>query len=1028
MAILSSTGIAGFLSSAKATGKQILNKAGKLIPEYIEDFLPGFAGHGWKIWNYRSVVDSEDREFKKYKLEIDSITVRESMTVFELLIQKIRAVKGALSITQASGKVATAICDEDAGEWLLTVEDEMSFVAHDIIRCQSWENGNLKGYWVEISEIRKIEEVDTIVIPVGEFSGGIGHSGTEKAECVDETLDNMTIPSAGDEIVQFGNSQIANRQSAVYIHADEGGQPAIDILFGITSKSFDGCVKTRIGGDIPGGDGAKGFYCENGMIKCVDDTGSLIYEFKPDGSFSLGKRKIVYDTKEDKLKFGTGVTLTWDNIAEDTKDNLKGDKGDKGEPGINGANGINGEDGISLLYKGEFDSHPTNPQNGWYYRNTVDKKCYVYQDGAWYVMTVDGSDGNNGVDGINGKDGNDGLSVVWKGDSSIPPSNPQKNWCYRDTDNGRVYIYNGKSWELMVADGNDGIDGTQGADGLSVFITYNDDPDEVDPPTGDGTTDGWHTDATSDVVWMSQKVAKDATSGTWGNPVRIKGVPGDDAVLYEIITPVAVISYMKNYGSYPRNMKLSVKKTIGNMFINITTDAAMSTEGLTLKYLNPMGEGLGKDYQPWNIDETMSSQYFDDGIKLCLFRGNFVVSHKELPLVTDGLDGDKGEPGSDANVPDWLKTWNGYATEIGSGYIVTPTMFSGVKNDDGTLTGVVQGRDCITIDGVKHSGMFGLKNGEIVFSIDETGNVDTNGDVIAKAIKATGLNVNDNFKVDKDGKITAVDGNFSGVINALSGHIGKLLIKDNNLVGIDTNGIERVKIGIGNVPNINDMFETSSVQFEVSTTDKDTKCHSGMFGNNYYSGYAERTGRFYEDRDPWDGSQWFDDTGLSCTISFQINQLPKKITFSRFSISTQTISGKLVGKMTIGASLFWKNRSGSWEKIEYFNDMSLQANWDVQINNIGMYELRIVTGYLNEQEWEWKGNVLFNAEAIWIVESTASTGCTTIAKDGILCMHGSNKYLMYSENGGFEARFNNYGLRVCSDGVQKILNGTWINL
>lgn len=50
MAILSSTGVSGFLSSAKATGKQILNKAGKLIPEYIEDFVSGFAGHGWKIW------------------------------------------------------------------------------------------------------------------------------------------------------------------------------------------------------------------------------------------------------------------------------------------------------------------------------------------------------------------------------------------------------------------------------------------------------------------------------------------------------------------------------------------------------------------------------------------------------------------------------------------------------------------------------------------------------------------------------------------------------------------------------------------------------------------------------------------------------------------------------------------------------------------------------------------------------------------------------------------------------------------
>lgn len=444
MAILSSTGISGFLSSAKATGKQILNKAGKLIPEYIEDFVSGFAGHGWKIWNYHSELDSEDRELRKYKLEIDSITVRESMTVFELLIQKIRAVKGALSITQASGRVATAVYDEETNEWLLTVEDEMSFVAHDIIRCQSLENGTLRGYWVEISEIRKIEGIDTVVIPVSEFIGSIVYDKENgNAECVDRALTGMITPVVGDEIIQFGNSKLTNRQSAVYIHADENGQPAIDILFGVSTRSFAGCVKTRVGGDIPGGDGAKGFYCENGMIKCVDDTGSLIYEFKPDGSFSLGKRRIVYDTKEDKLKFGAGVTLTWDNIADDAKDNLKGDKGD----------------------------------------------------------------------------------------------------------------------------------------------------------------------------------------------------PGDDAVTYEIMTPVSVIHNRSKYGPYPSEMKFSVRKTIGSTFVDITTDAAMVFERLTLKYLIPMAEGYGQDYEPWSIDEVMSSQYFQDGIKLRLLKGNFVISQKELPEVTDGMDG-----------------------------------------------------------------------------------------------------------------------------------------------------------------------------------------------------------------------------------------------------------------------------------------------------------------------------------------------------------------------------------------------------
>ena len=136
-------------------------------------------------------------------------------------------------------------------------------------------------------------------------------------------------------------------------------------------------------------------------------------------------------------------------------------------------------------------------------------------------MTIDG------VDGANGKDGADGLDIVWKGDLSAPPANPVKNWVYRDIDNGRVYIYNGTAWALMVADGNDGATGAAGSDGLSVYITYHDSESQPGKPTGNGTSNGWHTDATSTVVWMSQKVAESSSSGSWGTPIRIKGIKGD---------------------------------------------------------------------------------------------------------------------------------------------------------------------------------------------------------------------------------------------------------------------------------------------------------------------------------------------------------------------------------------------------------------------------------------------------------------------------------------------------------------------
>lgn len=59
-----------------------------------------------------------------------------------------------------------------------------------------------------------------------------------------------------------------------------------------------------------------------------------------------------------------------------------------------------GDDGTSLVFKGEFASAPSNPHNGWYYRNATDKKCYVYQDGAWHLMTEDGKPGADGAGSI----------------------------------------------------------------------------------------------------------------------------------------------------------------------------------------------------------------------------------------------------------------------------------------------------------------------------------------------------------------------------------------------------------------------------------------------------------------------------------------------------------------------------------------------------------------------------------------------------------------------------------------------------
>ena len=224
---------------------------------------------------------------------------------------------------------------------------------------------------------------------------------------------------------------------------------------------------------------------------------------------------LTINPNDPKLGWNTGNTyVTYRVEVEDYYDTHTIVKITDGLNGINGADGV---DGTSIIWKGEFASHPENPENGWAYKNTTDGKSYVYQSGSWYQMTVDG---------IDGKNGKDGLSIEWKGEFYYPPSNPQINWVYRDLDNGKVYIYNGTAWTLMVADGNDGTDGTNGSNGYSVFITYHDAELKPNKPTGNGTTGGWHTDTTDNVIWMSQKVAASASTGEWGDPIKIVGTDG----------------------------------------------------------------------------------------------------------------------------------------------------------------------------------------------------------------------------------------------------------------------------------------------------------------------------------------------------------------------------------------------------------------------------------------------------------------------------------------------------------------------
>lgn len=172
----------------------------------------GLTDRGWKLGM------DEDR---LSHLIVDKLTVRQVMNVFELLINKVRSVGGQICVSAANGKIKTV--QEQGDYWHITFEQENTFVAHDLMRCQVFTGTSQKAYWVEVAGIA---------------NGGI---------LVEKSEFETAQPEEGDECVLMGNTETANRQNLVLISASEDGHPRVDVLDGVNAKNFDHALRARLG-------------------------------------------------------------------------------------------------------------------------------------------------------------------------------------------------------------------------------------------------------------------------------------------------------------------------------------------------------------------------------------------------------------------------------------------------------------------------------------------------------------------------------------------------------------------------------------------------------------------------------------------------------------------------------------------------------------------------------------------------------------------------------------------------------------
>lgn len=211
-----------------------------------KEFFDGFAGNGFRIWKDDNGA---------WCLTVDNITARGTMTIYELIISKIKSVGGQIIVSSSNGKVVYVY--EDGENYVIKFEEKNTFEVGDLVRCQTWTGNDIKSYWVEVSALT--DDGYGIIVPKSEF--------------VD------AVPKEGDEIVLMGSTTNEKRQNAIPISATEDGKPRVDVLNGIKEKSLEGSLRARLGNleDIvdpwfPDVNGVKtikgdGLYSDNAYLK-----------------------------------------------------------------------------------------------------------------------------------------------------------------------------------------------------------------------------------------------------------------------------------------------------------------------------------------------------------------------------------------------------------------------------------------------------------------------------------------------------------------------------------------------------------------------------------------------------------------------------------------------------------------------------------------------------------------------------------------------------------------------------------------
>ena len=396
-----------------------------------DPFTSGFTGSGWKIDNTGTA-------------EFSNASIRGTLSVYELLLQQLRATNGSVLIT-AVAKIESI----DGND--LTFEDPSDngvcpFHTNDIVMVQ---RANITGSASGDSGGGTLNVIKRLVRRVTSVSGRT-ITVTRDGDLPSDT-DSFAV---GDDVVRIGNTTNTNRDAILYLSADDSKAPYLIIKDGVNSWAnwgsastekarlgrLDGITDTDVGLD---GNQANlyGLYSDAVYLKGhINATSGTIGGVNiTNGSLSISSSNIsdvnAYTTNQDRQTFdgllddspsGTGFFMDANKLGYYTSSAWKTYMGKNGDFALAGTGG-SGEGSLtwdsststltiagSITVKNPNDFAPTDAtanQSDATTNNAIAAKSKVfYQDGA-------------------------------------PSSGHSTNDIWYDTNDGyKRYVYNGSSW------------------------------------------------------------------------------------------------------------------------------------------------------------------------------------------------------------------------------------------------------------------------------------------------------------------------------------------------------------------------------------------------------------------------------------------------------------------------------------------------------------------------------------------------------------------------------------------------------